>query len=267
MKHMETNIIKSLKIFFLFMKANFLTGLEYRFDFITGVIPTVTYMFGYFVFIGVIFSKVQEINGWTFNQMLTLFALEQILFYGSYLFFKPSLTNFSELIRNGTLDSSLRLPANTRLLVSFKDQTPDMLPSVVVALAFLIYSVQGLSLSWLNILSCIFLSICGFFILYNVMFILASLAFWVVESDELVDLAGEISQLGRFPPSIFPLAAQFFMFIVVPAFLIVFVPATALLGILDVKFAALAVAMAAATYLVSKLVWQQGLKQYSSASS
>lgn len=267
MKHMATELRKSLKIFILFMKANFLTGLEYRFDFISGILPTLAYMFAYFAFMSVIFSKVPAINGWTFNQMLTLFAIEQIFFYGTYLFFKPSLVNFSDSIKNGTLDSSLRLPANTRLLVSFKDQTPDMLPSILFAILFLMYSVQDTTLTFPNIFLFVLISACGFFILYNIMFICAILAFWTTESEEVVELAGEISQLGRFPPSIFPPLAQAFMFFIIPAFLMVFVPATVLLGIPDLKLVLLTIIMAIATYLVSRLIWHQGLKKYSSASS
>lgn len=264
---MVRSISKSVKIFWLFMKANLLTGLEYRFDFITGIIPTLAYMFSYLIFMQVIFAKIPTINGWSFNAMVTLFALEQVFYYSTYLLFKPSLGNFSSSIKDGTLDASLRLPANTRLLVSFKDQTPDMLPSVGIAFIFLFYSLQGVSLGFENIFLFLILSICGFIILYNIMFIFASLAFWLTESDELVDLAGEISQLGRFPPSIFPLAAQFVMFFIVPAALMIFVPASALLGTLDPRLAVLAVIMTAVTYLLSKIIWQKGLKQYSSASS
>lgn len=267
MNHMATSFLKSIKIFYLFSKANFLTGLEYRFDFITGIIPTLAYFLAYFAFMNVVFGKITTINGWTFNQMLTLFAIEQIFFYGTYLFFKSSLINLSESIKDGTLDQYLRLPANTRVLISFKDQTPDMIPAVIASVFLLVYSLRETIIYFPNVILFIILSVCGFLILYNIMFIFSSLAFWLTESDELVELSSEISQLGRFPPSIFPLAAQAFIFFIIPAALMIFVPATALMGTLDWKLGFLSVIMTLVTYLISRVIWENGLKQYSSASS
>ena len=110
MNHMAAKITKYLRLFLLFTKINYLRAMEYRIDFLSGIITPLCYSLGYLTFIKVILSQTPQIASWDFNGMLLLFATSQLLYYGAWLLYRNSLDDFSDSVRDGSFDLLAKLP-------------------------------------------------------------------------------------------------------------------------------------------------------------
>lgn len=267
MKRMVNSFKRYLKIFLIFIKMNYLKMLEYRADFFMAFVATAFYSLGYIAFLLAIFNQVSDVSGWDFDKMLTIFSVSQMMFYLSWTFFRYSLSNFHYAIREGNLDSILKLPLKPRFTVTFKDHNTDFPLPFVMALGLFFYSLRNTTLEIQNIFLFLVLLICGFIILYNIFFIFASFSFWIVEGQDLVSLFDEIFSFSRYPKTIFPPAASYFLLTIIPILLMVYVPVTALLNILDWQLGVLAIIMVFVSYYLSEKIWHAGLRHYSSASS
>jgi ABC-2 type transport system permease protein len=264
---MANNLHKYMRLFLILVKINYLKAMEYRIDFFSTILPTGMYSVGYVVFIGAILTRIPSILGWSFHQMLMLFAVEQLFYYTSWIFYRRSIDAFPTLIRNGTFDMVAKMPINARFMVSFREQSPDVVIPFLGATAVLVYASWGIPFSLTNMaVFCIFL-VMGIILLYNIIFALASLSFWTTDADEFIGFVDEVLSFGRYPLKIFPSFVGLFLLAIIPAVLMVYVPATAILGILDWKLGFFSLVMVLVTYYVSERIWRAGLRYYSSASS
>lgn len=267
MKPMVSKIYRYLRIFLILAKVNYLKAMEYRLDFFSAIIPTGMYSAGYIVFINLVFSKVPSISGWTFDQMLILFAVEQFFYYSGWILYRGSIDHFPALIRDGTFDFVSKLPINTRFMVSFRDQSPDILIPFCGSVLVVIYASRNLHPSLISIFLFLAFILLGVILLYNVLFTIASLSFWTTEADELVSLIDEVYGFGKYPLKIFPNFIGLFLLTIIPAVLMVYVPSSILMGVFDVKLITLFIVILLISWIISEKVWQAGLRHYSSASS
>lgn len=268
MEHLVSSISKYLSVFGLYIKMGYLRMMEYRVDMITHFVASCAYMVGYLSFIGVILSRVQTVAGWNFDQMLTMFAVSQIVVYLSWSLFHYSLSQFSDLIRNGDLDMALKTPINARFIISFKEQGLELPLSLVVAIVTLLYAMRNMTWQWENLGLFIIFLVCGLVILYSLTSGLAAFSFWLVEGEDLVNLfVWDILDFGRYPISVFPPVIAVILTTIIPVLLITYVPVTAILGMLDWRLGLLSLMMVLVTFVVSEKIWQMGLRHYSSASS
>ncbi|MDP1743495.1 MAG: ABC-2 family transporter protein [Candidatus Amesbacteria bacterium] len=267
MKPTVSKLVRYIRIFIILAKINYLKAMEYRLDFFSAVLPTGMYSAGYIVFINLIFSKVPSVSGWTFDQMLILFAVEQFFYYSGWIFYRGSIDHFPALIRDGTFDFVSKLPINTRFMVSFREQSPDILIPFFGSILVVVYASRNLNPSFVGVSLFVLFVLLGIIMLYNVLFTLASLSFWTTEADELVSLVDEVYGFGKYPLKIFPNFVGLFLLTIIPAVLMVYVPSSILMGIFDSKLITLFIVVLFVSWIISEKVWQAGLRHYSSASS
>lgn len=267
MQHLETKLNRYIKVFFLFTRINYFQAMEYRANFIAAFLGPLLYGGSYILVLYSIISKVPKIAGWNFDQLLVLYSLSQLLYFLSWLLYRPSIGNFPQLVRTGKFDSVLKLPVNSKFIVSFKYQSiSSVIPVLIWGLTF-VYAIRNLTINPVDAFLFLVLSSSGLYILYNITFLAASLSFWIIEASDLVGLVEDVRDFSVYPISIFPLAAQVFLTFIIPTILIVYVPATAIMNRLNWQFAGISIGMAIATFVLSQKIWNIGLKRYSSASS
>jgi ABC-2 type transport system permease protein len=108
---------------------------------------------------------------------------------------------------------------------------------------------------------------CGALIVYSFCLLLATLAFWFVRVENLLQIFWSMYTAGRWPVGIYPGWLKWILTVIVPVAFAVTVPAEALAGRLHANTLAGAVALAAALLAFSRWFWVQGLKHYSGASA
>src|SRR3990167_9489909 len=155
MVHMVTNVKKHLKLYLKLIKFAITLDLEYRWSFVLMVIVELAFFFITIVSVGVIFSNVTEVAGWSYNQMLILLGFNMVfseVILG--IFFIHNLRNLPELIRTGGLDLVLLKPVNSQFIVSMYRPYFAMIPSLLAGIITIYWGVVGLhlNLSVINII-------------------------------------------------------------------------------------------------------------------
>ena len=72
------NIIYNIKLYFLMFFASIKSMVEYRVDFLVGMISQILYELIEIIFIIIVFKNTNAINGWTFYEVLLLCGLLNI---------------------------------------------------------------------------------------------------------------------------------------------------------------------------------------------
>ena len=104
-------------------------------------------------------------------------------------------------------------------------------------------------------------------IVYSFWLILATLSFWFVRVENILVIFQSVYEAGRWPVSLYPAWLRFGLTFLVPVAFAVTVPAEALTGRLTWQTGLLAVGLAAALLVVSRVFWKIGLRNYSGASA
>jgi ABC-2 type transport system permease protein len=107
----------------------------------------------------------------------------------------------------------------------------------------------------------------GVVIIYSFWLILASLSFWFVRVENILEIFRSMYEAGRWPISLYPGWLRFALTFVVPVAFAVTVPAEALTGRLGGTTLLGAIALAVVLLVASRLIWLRGLRQYSGASA
>jgi ABC-2 type transport system permease protein len=246
-----------------------LTAMQYRTDFIVRGLIALLGLAVTLIPLLVVFGVRDQVAGWSFPESLVVvgwFTLLRAVLEGAV---SPSLTAVVEHVRRGTLDFVLLKPADAQFLVSTAKFEPWHVADVLGALGLFGYAfaklgraptlggvAAGLAFLGLAVL-----------ILYSIWILVVSAAFWVVKVDNLSYFIGSLFDVARWPISIFKGTLRFVFTFVFPIALMTTYPALALLGKLDGRTAALALAGGIAFAALARWVWLRALAMYTSASS
>jgi ABC-2 type transport system permease protein len=104
-------------------------------------------------------------------------------------------------------------------------------------------------------------------IVYSFWLVLASLSFWFVRVENLLEIFQSMYQAGRWPISLYPGWLRFALTFIVPVAFATTIPAEALTGRLGSTTLLGAVGLAILMFMIARLVWRLGLRRYSGASA
>jgi ABC-2 type transport system permease protein len=107
----------------------------------------------------------------------------------------------------------------------------------------------------------------GGVIIYSFWLILATLSFWFVRVENILEIFRSMYEAGRWPVSLYPGWLRFGLTFIVPVAFATTVPAEALTGRLTLETLLGAVVLAALLFTVSRVVWRVGLRHYSGTSA
>jgi len=260
-------------LFGIQLRMSTLAAMQYRVDFLVRGLIAMLWSVITLIPLLVVYGVRKEVSGWSLNEALVVvawFTLLRAVLEGAV---SPSLTAVVEHVRKGTLDFVLLKPADAQFLVSTAKFEPWRLIDVGGALVIFSYAFAKIG-HWPSparvLTGLIFLAL-AVLILYSIWILVVSAAFWVVKVDNLSYLFGSLFDVGRWPIDVLRgvwrgtlLLVFTFVF---PVALMTTYPALALLGRLDLKTAALALAGGLAFSVIARRVWRRALAMYTSASS
>jgi ABC-2 type transport system permease protein len=255
------------------VRMSTLAAMQYRVDFLVRGLIAFLWSALTLIPLLVVFGVRKQVAGWSLGEALVVvgwFTLLRAVLEGAV---SPSLTAVVEHVRKGTLDFVLLKPADAQFLVSTAKFEPWRLVDVVGALVVFGYAFVTLG-RWPSAAqiatSLVFLAL-AVLILYSIWILVVSAAFWVVKVDNLSYLFGSLFDVGRWPIDVLRgvwrgtlLLVFTFVF---PVALMTTYPALALLGRLDARTGALALAGGVVFAVIARRVWRRALAMYTSASS
>ena len=242
---------------------------EFRVNFFLWTIMNVLWGVMRVFIVSLIFIKFGNIAGCSQQEAVIVAIIHGLFLSILWMFVLPSLYEFSEMVRNGTLDFTLLRPVNRRFMVSARYIEFDQLLRILFfSVALFIFS-KGIIGSFviLNVLSFLLVTFSGVVIFYNLFFSISTANIWFVGLTNLFSLYESIHEMGKFPTYVFQGASRTILFYILPIAFVATFPAQAILGRITLPTIGIGIVLAVGTTIFSQWFWNFALKHYSSASS
>jgi ABC-2 type transport system permease protein len=174
-----------------------------------------------------------------------------------------------ESVREGTLDFTLTKPEDAQLLVSA--QRVEIWRLIDVALGFGVLATAlvrlGEKVGGWEAAEFLLMLLAGAVIVYSFWLMLATLSFWLIRVENILEIFQSMYEAGRWPVSLYPGWLRYALTFIVPVAFATTVPAEALTGRLSWETLLGALALAAVLFILSRIIWRTGLRRYSGASA
>lgn len=253
------------------IKMNVLTWMEYRADFFIGLSVMFFANFISIIFFWIIFQKIPNFNGWSFNQLLFLLGFLNLSFSIWHVFFDGiSPWRVERYVRTGTFDRILLQPINPLLylVLSFLDDDGwgDFLAGIII-----VYLASSwLGLVWTIQTAALFLVLMlgAALIVLSSMLLMSALTFFVIKTRVLSDIFWNFTKFLEYPIEIYNPIIIFILTFVVPFAFINYYPAQVFIGKgLYLEFAYLTPLVGVVMFAIAYAAWRIGLKNYTSTGS
>ncbi|NLK94572.1 MAG: multidrug ABC transporter permease [Clostridiales bacterium] len=257
-----------IKLYKRFLQQYIKSLMEYRVDFVLGLIGFILVQMAGVVFIQLIFNSIPSLQGWSFYEILFIYGIAQIP-RGIDHVFTDYLWIFSwKTIAKGEFDRYLLRPINPLFQVISESFQPDGFGEIIIGTVLVIYSSfhLGISFGIIQILSFIVIMISATIIYTSIKLATTSIAFWVKFSQSYIFMAYSISGFAKYPIGIFPKGVKIVLIGIIPFAFTGYYPGAYLLGresfFMGVVMTAIISIIA---FIVAYNIWLKGIKVYESA--
>jgi viologen exporter family transport system permease protein len=172
-------------------------------------------------------------------------------------------------VRDGMLDFVLVKPADAQLLNSLQSVDIWRLIDIGLGLGVLITALVRLGTKVGPAQAGLFIGmlLTGSAIIYSFWTMLATLSFWFVRVENILEIFRSMYEAGRWPVTLYPPWLRFVLSFIVPVAFVTTVPVEALTGRLSPQTLVIAATLGVLLLIISRLVWNFGLRHYSGASA
>jgi ABC-2 type transport system permease protein len=261
--------MNTLRLLFVFFRVSVLNETAYRVNFFVQLFQSLLQLGTTLAGLGVIFSYTNSLSGWSPDEMLALVGVYFLIGGLISLVIQPGMSALIDSVRDGTLDFTLTKPEDAQLLVSIQRVAFFSLIDLLLGLGVLITALVrlgeriggGQATAFAGML------LAGGVIVYSFWLFLASLSFWFVRVENLLEIFQSMYEAGRWPISLYPGWLRYGLTFIVPVAFATTIPAEALSGRLSTQTLLGAFGLAVIMFLLACLIWKLGLRHYSGASA
>ncbi|HNO31946.1 MAG TPA: ABC-2 family transporter protein [Anaerolineales bacterium] len=261
--------MQGFRLAFSYLRIGIMNEFQYRANLYIQILQTFIALATGLIGLNLVFAQTTNLGGWDKPELLAVMGVFTITGGVIRAAIQPNMERLMEEIREGTLDYALTKPADSQLLVSVREfrlwQLVDVITGIVVLIVALVQLHERMNAwSTLGFISALGM---GAVMVYCFWLIITSSAFWIIRVQEIANLFEGLYAAGRWPVDIYPNWLRYGLTFLVPVAFAVTVPAEALTGRLTLQTWLGALALTALLFIVARVVWRIGLKNYSGASS
>ena len=199
----------------------------------------------------VIYSLKDNVGGYSFNQVLLLWAIAASTYGFSHFIFKKSYS-LSDIITNGKLDSFLVQPKNVLISAITSDIEVSALGDILYG--YIVLAISGLTLT--RFLLFTLFSITGAIVITDIAVLLGSLSFWFGKSDMIADTGNSLmTNFATYPDGIFKGLARILLLTIFPVWIIT---------TFNLKLTLIVIISTIIITLFTFIIFYKGLRRYSS---
>jgi ABC-2 type transport system permease protein len=261
--------MNALRLVWTFFRVGVMGEAAYRVNFVIQLFQSLLGLVTALGGLAVVFTYTDTLGGWRSDEVVALVGVYILVGGVIGVVIQPSMETLIEGVHDGSLDFTLTMPEDAQLLASIEDVDIWEVLNILLGMGVL-----GVALSRLGAQVGVaqagafgLMVLAGGAIVYSFWLILATLSFWFVRVENILVIFQSVYEAGRWPVSLYPAWLRFGLTFLVPVAFAVTVPAEALTGRLTWQTGLLAVGLAAALLVVSRLFWKVGLRNYSGASA
>lgn len=263
-------IKRALRIHRIFIAQEFKRMMEYKGDFIVGVISFFLVQLSNLMFLWIVFSRIPNLMGWSVNEVVFIYGLSLIPKGIDHFYFDNLWSIGFFIVRKGDFDKYLTRPVNTLFHVLTEKIQIDALGELIMGIALVCVSVPGIQADWdvFRILAMILMIPFITLIFTGVKTITASVAFWTKRSGNVIYMFYMVSDFAKYPASIYSRLVQNVITYIIPFALTSYYPALFILKGENPLFN-LGMPVLASVVLMGTgiFVWHRGIRAYESAGS
>jgi viologen exporter family transport system permease protein len=261
--------MRFLRLLFVFWRIGILGELSYRSNFIFHFFESILELGTALAGLAVVFSHTSTLAGWRPDEIVALVGIYFLVSGAIRMVIQPSMESLIEAVHEGTLDFTLTKPEDAQFLVSIQRVEVWSITDVVLGAGVLAVALVrlGTRVGIGEAASFAAALVAGGVIVYTFWLMLATLAFWFVRVENMLQIFSSMYEAGRWPVSFYPRWLRFMLTFLIPVAFATTVPAQALAGRLNWPTLAGAFVLAAALLMLSRAFWRIGVRRYSSASS
>lgn len=260
--------MRSLVLFGTIFSMSLRRSLAHRTNLVFEGLVSVTNVAAGLLVLAVIFGQTETLAGWTQADVVVLLGTYHIASGILWTFIEPNVAWFRNQVIDGKLDDTLLKPVSSLFMTSLGSCAPWGLFQVVVGLVVVgVGSQIGAQSPELDQwASWVLLMMVAVVMIWSSRVFLACLALWVpgFQPEVLYQAAW---QFGRYPVGIYPAAIRSVLTWVIPIAFITSLPAQALTRGVSFWWIGGGLAVAAGSIVLVNLVWNAGLRRYTSATS
>lgn len=260
-----------LRLILLFVKTELQNEMAYRFNFLITILNSILGLAGGIGGLFILYANKESLNGWSFNETLALLGVYMTVQALIALFVSPSLNMLAGMggeIESGTFDFTLLKPVPVQFYVSVRKWSLWSLFDLAVGVGVISTAIcrMGIVYGPADVILFVISMFISQVMLYSIMLILSSAAFWY-RGTYLLWILGDIMQTGRYPVSIYPGFIKLILTWLIPIGFIVTVPAEILTGKANYPMFIGGIILAAVLLITASALFRKSLNKYASASS
>jgi ABC-2 type transport system permease protein len=261
--------MSSLRLAATYIRLGALNELQYRANFFVAVFQSGLAVAVGLAVLALVYSHTPSLNGWSHSELMVVLGVQILLGGVIHAVIQPNMQQLMDEVRDGKLDFALTKPEDSQLIVSLRALRLWQLTEVVSGAAVVGVGVARLDagIGVLDALAFLLLLLVGALLLYCFWLVLATGAFWLVNTWFLSEMFEGIYQVGRWPVGIYPGWMRYSFTYLVPIGFAITVPAQAMTDRLHGQTIAIAVGFAIALTVATRWFWRVGLRRYSGAAA
>jgi ABC-2 type transport system permease protein len=221
-----------MKLYLNLIVLQLKSQMQYKTSFFLAVFGQFLTAFTAFFGIYFIFSRINAVDSFTYEQVLLCFAVVMLTFsLGEML--GGGFATFPRILGNGEFDRALVRPRSVILQVLVPKMDFTRLGLLIQAVIVLFYAIpeSGVAWTWDKILTLCLMIICGSILFFGLFLIYAACAFFTVEGLEFMNIfTYGARQFGRYPFSVYGDGVLKFLTYVIPLALFQYYPLLYLIG-------------------------------------
>ncbi len=260
--------MKVLKLFGAIFSVSVRRELAFRADLLFQVLMAAVGAAAGLAALAVVYTQTETLAGWRLGEAIVLLGTYQIASGVLATFIEPNAALFADQVRSGKLDELLLKPTSSIFLASLGSCAPLALWQVATGVAVMVLGLRESGAvpalwgwaGWLAMLGI------GVVITWASRVLLASIALWTPVSG-LGVVYGALWQFGRYPVGIYRQPIRFILTWVLPVAFVATFPARALMGDVSAELLLVGFLAGLGAVVVVRLVWDAGLRRYTSATS
>jgi ABC-2 type transport system permease protein len=265
--------VDSLRIYLKLIRISMQSRLQYRADFITGLVGVIIHNTITLGLIGILVLRFEHLNGWTVWELVFLYCL-WLLGHSIYALFFWHVRTLEDYLIQGTFDQYLLRPVSPFIQFLGREIQYYGFADVIFGVAglTLAYANLGLQWDWVKWLFFVMAVLSGTLIELTLGLLIACLAFWTGRSRRASGIVMQLNvMVQQYPIDIFGSPFRAIVTGLIPVAFMNYYPALMLLDKLDRAPAGWAwlgyMSPLVALVLVglTAVVWRLALRRYSSA--
>lgn len=258
-----------MKFYFKSLLLHLKSLLEYKSSFITSFFSQILVFFSYYFVIIALFSKFDNIKGYTLYEVLLCFGVIQF----GYAFcesFARGMDKFDNIIINGEFDRILLRPKNIIIQVLCYDSDYTKVSRLIQSVIVLIIAIIKLNINWtfLKIITLVLMLLSAIIIFLSIFLLAAAYCFITIQGLEVrnVFTAGG-KHMAQYPIGIFKKGFVYFFTFIIPYAFVNYYPLMYVLGKNNNLLYALSPLLVIVYLFPCLIIFYKGTKRYSSIGS